>query len=82
MIIYPCSSEPNQQGSSEDSREPASNNNKRNNISKNQKEHTNVSVEDFDHAALGSVLRTSSLNIDDHNLDQDKPRDNELIMES
>ena len=68
--------EPYQLGSNKDPREPASNNNLRNKTIKNNKEHTSVSVENLDQAALGPVLRTSSLNNDD----QDSDQDNDLIM--
>ena len=75
--------EPYQLGSHEGINEDSRSNSKlRNNINKNNKEHINVPVEEFDHAAFGSVLRTSSMSIDDQNSDQDKPRDNELIIES
>ena len=72
--------EPNQLGSYEDSnndlRKPIDNNN-----SKDHNNRSNVVGSDSDDNALGSVLRPSTLNLDDLSSGHDIPRKGELIKE-
>ena len=75
--------EPNQpgsyEGSNNDPRIPMNSNNKEDNRGKGNSNRSNVVGSDD--PAPGSVLRPSTLNLDDSNLGQDSPKEVEIFME-